>query len=145
MPDHRCDICGRIFFDRYHLRRHSDVSHAEYIPVHRCGICNLPFDTNVALSRHLDAHHRNFRYGCPFFHRDFINIRYLHRHREEYCCGVDSSTNISTYISRDVFNSRSLFNVEPRRYPSIHYNWRCPYCSQILANTEKLMAHLRMH
>lgn len=54
IKQHRCDICSKMFRDKYHLNRHSLV-HTKEKP-HQCKVCQKPFSRKDKLMQHSLLH-----------------------------------------------------------------------------------------
>ena len=52
---HKCDICGKCFFEARNVRNHKRSVH-EGIKDHHCKICDKPFATKQTLQLHMEKH-----------------------------------------------------------------------------------------
>ncbi|XP_045781399.1 zinc finger and BTB domain-containing protein 49-like [Maniola jurtina] len=93
-----CHICGKMFYDRTHLRRHVD-SHSDikrYYTVsnlrdhvrivhervlrHACHICGKMFYDRTHLRRHVDSHSDIKRFECEVCHSAFTRRCHWKKH-----------------------------------------------------------------
>ena len=78
---HRCDTCGRAFYELRNLAKHMQV-HTEARP-HKCTLCRKTFLKKAHLVRHTNNHLRSLPNTCPTCGKVFSSEYYLTKHQVE--------------------------------------------------------------
>ena len=75
-----CKICGKMFQDKTHLKKHL-VSHSSLLPF-QCCYCNLSYKRKKALSEHINNVHFDGKklIKCEYCDAEFLTNSNLNRH-----------------------------------------------------------------
>ncbi|CAL8354369.1 unnamed protein product [Boreogadus saida] len=131
-----CPVCGKLFSQDYHLRRHLKVQHsvAEFI----CSKCWKWFGSVEELQKHGSAHSSS-EYPCPRCDRMFYSKESLNRHSEAH--SHDQQAHLDYAKWRQVFAvSLEIHGMQKKKKM-----YECPYCLKGLALQKTQRKHLTMH
>ena len=82
--NHKCETCGKCFFDEWRLRYHEKI-HTEERPF-KCQTCKICFKTKSALKYHEGRHTGKLNYYCTICKKGFrskSHFKILHKGKEE--------------------------------------------------------------
>ena len=80
--DHKCDICGKLFGTKSHLRRHILQIH-EVQTGHKCQLCNKEFGYYQHLSDHIKIEHVKCEKCGKIFSTPYSLVRHTSRKHSE--------------------------------------------------------------
>nr|VZI52533.1 unnamed protein product [Spirometra erinaceieuropaei] len=58
LREHACDLCGKAFAHKGHLKQHVDGIHKK-LRTHTCDMCGKAFARNADVKRHIDGVHKS--------------------------------------------------------------------------------------
>ncbi|XP_054627784.1 zinc finger protein 408 isoform X2 [Dunckerocampus dactyliophorus] len=141
---YRCSICGKMFYQIGHLKKHQ-FSHTAEKPF-TCQECGKNYTSAESFKAHQLSHRGERPFSCPHcektygLKRDLKEHLVLHTGKKPYVCehcGKAFARRPSLRIHRLLHCSRLIYSQPPKL--------QCTLCPKLLANSGSLRNHMKLH
>uniref|UniRef100_A0A1A9VYU3 C2H2-type domain-containing protein n=1 Tax=Glossina austeni TaxID=7395 RepID=A0A1A9VYU3_GLOAU len=136
--EHKCELCGAAFKDKYVLQRHV-IRHSGQ-KEHACPKCPKKFYTRMELKLHDRRHTGERSYLCMFCGKSFVTSSEFNGHLQRH-------ENKRTYTC-DICNKSFFDGCHLREHKVMHSDERavqCTRCPATFKTKKRLSAHMKIH
>lgn len=140
---HRCDTCGKRFFQKGHLKKH-EFTHSDRKPF-SCDQCERSYSSIESFRAHQMSHRGERPFSCPLclkaygLRRDLQEHMVLHSGLRPFVCDCGKA-----FARRPSLRIHRLHHCVQRTSGQAA-KVQCSICSKLLANSGSLRNHMKIH
>lgn len=151
--EYECEICSAAFPNAYSKRRHIYRNHSA--PKHVCNLCGRAFNRKDHLKRHLERHSKTIKgqFKCSECPKQFSSEEYKCRHEQNHKSPV-SDRQYQCFVCKKGIKRLDNLKTHMRLYhrcegdpPGVERKASrlCPHCGRSFNNSSNLNLHIRRH
>lgn len=134
IPEHQCEVCGKVFIEKTYLRNHM-VSHNKERQ-YKCHVCGQDFHRQASLKRHTQGHSDSKQFSCTLCDYQTNRKNLIYRHVDMHKSGRAYSCVIckTQFFTQFAFRSH-MFTHKPT--PN-----SCFICKVNFSSRERMLCHM---